>query len=250
MFLNVSQVSKIYRQDSGPLRALDDFNMQAAEGEVVSLLGPSGCGKTTLLRIVAGLVRPSSGQVLINDKDPVDYRREGKVGFVFQKPTLLPWRTVYGNVLLPLELRGKQASRVPERAERLLSMMGLSGFESAYPRQLSGGMLQRAAVARALMTQPKVLLLDEPFSALDEITRERLWFDFAATWRHEMTTIILVTHSVREAVFFGDRILMVTQRPGRVQEEIHIPLPKRRDGTVAASREFVGLCEEVRAKLI
>jgi NitT/TauT family transport system ATP-binding protein len=248
-FITVSKVGKVYQRNSDCVAALSDFTMQVSEGESVAVLGPSGCGKTTLLRIVAGLIAPTHGRVMIGLRAPSDYFTEGGIGFVFQKPILFPWRTVIQNVVLPAELGRANLKRSPERAQELLSLMGLSGFETAYPHELSGGMFQRAAVARALMMRPKVLLLDEPFSALDDITREQLWLDFAAMREHESSTVIIVTHSVREAVFFGNRVLVVSPRPGHVRKEIHITLPESRNRAVVTSREFADICEEVRAGL-
>lgn len=250
-FLLASRIYKTYKDKTLTVSVLEDCSFTAEEGEIISLMGPSGCGKTTLLRILAGLITPTEGSVLIGGETPADYRRDGKIGFVFQKPTLFPWRTVLDNVLLPAELRsvdGLQDSR--ENAYKLLELLGLQGFEGTYPSQLSGGMLQRTAVARALLTKPRLLLLDEPFSALDEVTRERLWLDFRKIWRQQKLTVVLVTHSLREAVYFSDRVLIMTFRPSSIGAEIAVDLPFSREQNVIDSPEFIEFCDKVRRKII
>jgi NitT/TauT family transport system ATP-binding protein len=201
-FLAVDNVSHYYTRGFGFTQSLSDISFNLQVGEILSIVGSSGCGKSTLLRIVAGLIAPSQGKVAITNKSPIQYRFESGIGFAFQKPVLFPWKTVLENILLPLEIRsGKMEQKERVRALSLLQILGISGFEDSYPSQLSGGMLQRAAIARALMSQPKLLLLDEPFSALDEITRENLWVDFSQIWRQQKLSVLLVTHS-RGGVLF------------------------------------------------
>ena len=249
-FLAIDRISHYYTRGFGFTQSLSDISFNLHAGEILSIVGSSGCGKSTLLRIVAGLISPSEGKVLIEEKNPVRYRSESGIGFAFQKPVLFPWKTVLENILLPVEIRlGRVENHERVRALSLLEMLGISGFEDSYPSQLSGGMLQRAAIARALMNQPRLLLLDEPFSALDEITRENLWIDFSEVWRSQKLTVLLVTHSIREAVFLSDRVLVMSPRPGQVKAEFLIPLPQERTRAVTISKEFVELCEEVRGKL-
>lgn len=249
-FLAIDHVSHYYTRGFGFTQSLSDISFNLHAGEILSIVGSSGCGKSTLLRIVAGLISPSEGKVLIEEKNPVRYRSESGIGFAFQKPVLFPWKTVLENILLPVEIRlGKIENHERIRALSLLEMLGISGFEDSYPSQLSGGMLQRAAIARALITEPKLLLLDEPFSALDEITRENLWVDFSEIWRSQKLSVLLVTHSIREAVFLSDRVLVMSPRPGQVKAEFDIPLPQERSRSVTISKEFIELCEQVRGKL-
>ena len=193
------------------VRALDGFDLDVREGEFLSLLGPSGCGKSTALRIIAGLSEPSRGTVAWRDAEA----RHG-LGFVFQEPTLMPWTTVFGNVFLPLKLAGVDRAAAAPRIMAALSRVGLADFADAYPRQLSGGMRMRVSIARALVTAPRVLLMDEPFAALDEITRFKLNDDLVALWRELRMTVVFVTHSVFESVFLSSRIVVMTPRPGRV----------------------------------
>lgn len=248
-FLSVSHISKRYFRNSSLTEALRDVCLSLNKGEIVSIVGFSGCGKSTLLRILAGLISPSQGKIWIEEKTPIEYRKAGNIGFVFQKPVLFDWRTVQENMLLPAEIARFSKGLAEERALKLLSMVGLGGVEKSYPSQLSGGMRQRVAFARSLMIQPKLLLLDEPFSALDEITRENLWVDFHQIWRQQELSVVLVTHSIREAVFFADRVLVMSPRPGQVQGEIKVSLPFLRNQSVTVCSEFIELCEQVRNRL-
>ena len=217
-----------YGQGRKSVKALDAINLAIARGSFVSLIGPSGCGKSTLLRVLGDLLAPTSGTVLINGQSPRRERLDRKVGFVFQEPALLEWRNILGNVALPLELRGAARPEREGRARALLDLVGLGGFEGSRPRELSGGMRQRAAIARALSTNPDILLLDEPFGALDQITRDRLNMELARI--HEVTgiTVVLVTHSIREAVLLSDRIVVMTPRPGRISRIIDNNLSRPR----------------------
>jgi NitT/TauT family transport system ATP-binding protein len=220
--------------------ALRGFDLEVRDGEFVSLLGPSGCGKSTALRIIAGLSEASDGTV----ERPRD--GAGRIGFVFQEPTLMPWADVTANVRLPLALARTEA---PGAVERALTRVGLAEFARSYPRELSGGMKMRASIARALVTEPQLLLMDEPFAALDEITRFRLNNDLLALWQELGRTVIFVTHSVFESVYLSQRIVVMTPRPGRVFAEIAIPAPYPRDERFRTSAEYAGLCRQVAEAL-
>jgi NitT/TauT family transport system ATP-binding protein len=219
--------------------ALDGFELAVRPGEFLTLLGPSGCGKSTALRIVAGLSEPDRGTVQWSDAQAPAGKRE--IGFVFQEPTLMPWATVEANVRLPLQLAGVEA-QAPARIGAALERVGLAGFAQAYPRELSGGMKMRASIARALVTEPKLLLMDEPFAALDEITRFRLNADLLALWRTLGKTVVFVTHSVFESVYLSSRIIVMTPRPGRVFRELVIGAPYPRDERFRTSAEYAGWC--------
>jgi NitT/TauT family transport system ATP-binding protein len=222
-------------------RALAGVDLEVREGEFVALLGPSGCGKSTALRIVAGLSEPSEGVVEWPTAGTAA-ASASRIGFVFQEPTLMPWASVSGNVTLPLELRGVTASKAAERAEAVLERVGLSAFRRAYPRELSGGMRMRVSIARALITEPQLLLMDEPFAALDEITRFALNDDLLRMWRALRTTIVFVTHSVFESVYLSSRVVVMTTRPGRVFAELAIDAPHPRDRNFRTSAEYAAFC--------
>jgi NitT/TauT family transport system ATP-binding protein len=218
--------------------ALDGFDLSVRPGEFLTLLGPSGCGKSTALRIVAGLSEPDSGAVEWSDSAAETHRQ---IGFVFQEPTLMPWATVEANVRLPLRLLGAEAG-ASGRIGAALDRVGLAGFAQAYPRELSGGMKMRASIARALVTEPKLLLMDEPFAALDEITRFRLNSDLLALWQTLGKTVVFVTHSVFESVYLSSRIIVMRPRPGRVFRELVIGAPYPRDERFRTSAEYAGWC--------
>lgn len=211
-----------------PVHALDNINLAIEEGGFVSLIGPSGCGKSTLLRTLGDLLSPTSGTLSIGGSSPRQARLDRQIGFVFQDAALLEWRRIIDNVALPLELRGVSRREREKKADELIHLVGLDGFREKWPRQLSGGMRQRAAIARALSTNPRILLLDEPFGALDQITRDRLNMELARI--HEITgvTVVLVTHSIREAVLLSDRIVVMTPRPGRISCILDVDLPRPR----------------------
>jgi NitT/TauT family transport system ATP-binding protein len=221
--------------------ALDGFDIAVRGGEFVSLLGPSGCGKSTVLRLIAGLVEPSAGAIAWNAARRGTRGGRG-VGFVFQEPTLMPWATALRNVTLPLELLGVDRAAAPKRAAEAIERVGLAAFRDAYPRELSGGMRMRVSIARALVTDPPLLLMDEPFAALDEIARFKLNDDLLALWRAGGHTIVFVTHSVFEAVYLSSRIVVMSARPGRVAAEIAIDAPYPRDENFRTSAEYAGFC--------
>jgi NitT/TauT family transport system ATP-binding protein len=217
--------------------ALDGLDLDVREGEFLSLLGPSGCGKSTALRIVAGLSEPTRGAV----EWPGGEAGRRRIGFVFQEPTLMPWATVFGNVFLPLKLAGADRAVVAPRVMEVLARVGLGEFAAAYPRELSGGMRMRVSIARALVTAPRILLMDEPFAALDEITRFKLNDDLIALWRELRMTVVFVTHSVFESVYLSQRIVVMSARPGRVSSELAIDAPAR-DAGFRTSAEYAGFC--------
>jgi len=217
-----------FQSQVGAVEALRDVSLTVAEGEFVSIIGPSGCGKSTLLRLAADVLAPTSGEVKVFGETPATARRARAFSMVFQDPALLPWRTVLANVELPLEVARMGQQRRRERATEAIALVGLSGFEGARPAQLSGGMRQRAAIARALTLQPKLLLMDEPFSAVDELTRDRLNQELLAIWTRTGAAILFVTHSIEEAVYLSDRIVVLTGRPGQVYSELRVDLPRPR----------------------
>jgi NitT/TauT family transport system ATP-binding protein len=226
--------------------ALRGFDLSVGEREFVSLLGPSGCGKSTALRIVAGLIAPSQGTVEWTDAERAAGNR---IGFVFQEPTLMPWCDVAANVRLPLKLAHADATSSRDAVARALEQVGLAEFADSYPRELSGGMRMRASIARALVTEPRLLLMDEPFAALDEIARFKLNNDLLALWQSLRRTVIFVTHSVFESVYLSQRIVVMTPRPGRVFAEIAIPAPYPRDEAFRTSAEYAGYCRMVSEAL-
>jgi NitT/TauT family transport system ATP-binding protein len=240
--VSLRNVSKTFENGTVALRGVD---LTVHEGEFVSLLGPSGCGKSTALRLVAGLSAPSGGSV----ETPAKATTAGKIGFVFQEPTLLPWTDVASNVLLPLKLAHADGWQASGAVAHTLRRVGLAEFAAAYPRELSGGMKMRVSIARALVTEPELLLMDEPFAALDEITRFKLNNELLALWRDLRRTVIFVTHSVFESVFLSQRILVMTPRPGRVFAEIAVDAPYPRDEAFRTSAEYASFCRRVSEAL-
>jgi NitT/TauT family transport system ATP-binding protein len=233
--LSIRNVKKIFKTREGELEALGDVTFDVYPEEFVSIVGPSGCGKTTLLKILAGLLAKSAGEIEV-DEEKFDITRE--VGFVFQKPLLLHWRKVLDNILLPVEILRMDRASVRKRAEELLDLVGLKGFENSYPNELSGGMQQRVSIARALIHDPKLLLMDEPFGALDAITRERMNLELLRIWREAKKTILFVTHGISEAVFLSDRVIVLSSRPSRMVQALDIRLPRPRTLEVRTSPEF------------
>ena len=224
--------------------ALQGLDLEIRPGEFLTLLGPSGCGKSTALRIIAGLTEPTAGVVAWPSAAPTA-RNAGKIGFVFQEPTLMPWASVFKNVLLPLELSRAPAVKLHERVEAVLERVGLAAFHDAYPRELSGGMRMRVSLARALVTEPQLLLMDEPFAALDEITRFKLNDDLLAMWQALRTTIVFVTHSVFESVYLSSRIVVMAARPGRVSAELTLDAAYPRAEDFRTSAEYAAACRRV-----
>lgn len=236
-----------YRRPGGWLPVLDGVTFRVDDGEFLCVVGPSGCGKTTLLRLLAGLDRPTAGRICLNGMEMDRPRRV--IGFVFQDPTLMAWRTVEENVALPLEIIGVSKGEARRKSRELLDLVGLSGFEGAYPGQLSGGMAQRVALARALVHDPRLLLLDEPFGALDALTRERMAQELLRIWRACRKTVVMVTHSVSEAVFLADRVLVLTSRPASIAGEVRVDLTRPRAPDVLETPAFGALAREVRRLL-
>jgi len=246
--LTIRDVSVVYRARSGPdVVAIDRLSLDVADREIVSIVGPSGCGKSTLLRLVAGLVRPSSGDILLDGHLVADPGADR--GMVFQSYTLFPWLTVEGNVEFGPRIRGKPAEYCRQVAARYIQMVGLTGFERAYPKELSGGMMQRVAIARALANDPEVLLMDEPFGALDAQTRALMQELLLDIWQKSPKTILFVTHDIDEALFLGDRVYIMTARPGKLREEVSLRLPRPRTLEVTTSEEFVAVKRRVLATI-
>ena len=248
MFLQVESVTVRYGgADARP--AVDSTSFGLAAGEIGVLIGPSGCGKTTLLRVIADLEHITSGSALVNGVSPHEARLARAYGYVFQAPGLFPWRTVLGNVKLPLQIHGRSAAECESIAREQLQRVGLAGFESKYPWQLSGGMQQRVSIARALSFEPRILMMDEPFGALDEITRDRLNEQLQQLWQRERRTVVFVTHSIAEAVYLSSRIVVMSPRPGRIVKVIESPLPDERTLDMRDAPEFVQVAHEVREAL-
>lgn len=232
---------------NGGLDVLKDVSFQIKAQEFLCIVGPSGCGKTTLLKILAGLLRPSEGTVIFEGRKVTQPRR--KIGFVFQQANLMPWRTVEENISLPLELQGLNGAKVASKASDLIELVGLTTFEKTYPRDLSGGMAQRVAIARALIHSPDMLLLDEPFGALDALTRERMATELMRIWGAQKVTVVMVTHSISEAILLSDRILVLGPRPGTVKLDLPNTLPRPRHLSIAHTSEFGDLATRVRAAI-
>jgi NitT/TauT family transport system ATP-binding protein len=233
----------------GPVYALSDVNLAIQPGEFVSLIGPSGCGKTTLLRIIADLEQPTAGTITVNGTTPRAAREARQYGYVFQAPALLPWRTVEQNVMLPLEIMGLPAADRRARAAKNLALVNLAGFEKKRPWQLSGGMQQRASIARAMSLEPALLLMDEPFGALDEIVRDSLNLQLLRLWRETKKTVVFVTHSIPEAAFLSTRVVVMSPRPGRIIDVIDCGLPPDRTLDVRETPEFLKLAQRIREGL-
>lgn len=247
--VDVRNASLIYNPQTAPVHALSHVDLAIEPGEFVSLIGPSGCGKTTLLRVIADLEHITSGSVLVNGVSPHDARLARAYGYVFQAPALFPWRTVLGNVKLPLQIQGRPAAECEAIAREQLARVGLTGFESKFPWQLSGGMQQRASIARALSFEPRILMMDEPFGALDEITRDRLNEQLQQLWQRERRTVVFVTHSIAEAVYLSTRIVVMSPRPGRIVRTIASTLPDERHLGLRDSVEFMEMAHAVREAL-
>lgn len=243
----LDNIGMTYKTNDGKdVTALTSVSLDINKGEFISLLGPSGCGKTTLLRIIADLLQPTQGTITVGGETPRQARLKQRYGIVFQSAVLYDWRTVKKNVMLPLEIMHIPKDQRAERAEKMLELVGLTDFADHYPNQLSGGMQQRVGIARALALQPEILLMDEPFSALDEFTREKLHMDLLKIWRKTNKTIIFVTHNIQEAVFLSDRVCVLSPHPGRLSAVVDIDLPRPREMDIKNTPEFTALVAKVR----
>jgi len=238
--LTVSELSAVFPDNNGGLRALEKVSFEICPQEFVCVLGPSGSGKSTLLRILAGLLPPTSGQVTFHGTE------QPGIGMVFQQANLMPWRTVIENLTLPLELSRMGNGEARKKAHAMMDLVGLNGFEDYWPRDLSGGMAQRVAIARALIHDPDLLLLDEPFGSLDALTRERMWTELSRIWQARLKTVVMVTHSISEALFLADRVLVLTQRPGKVKLELDVDLPRPRVDEMRYTPQFGKLARRLK----
>ena len=244
--MSARSLSKVYRTRKGPIRALESISFDIPHGEFVSVVGPSGCGKSTILKMLAGIVPQSGGSIAIDGNRLIGPSE--KVGIVFQSPVLLPWRTVYDNVLLPVDVRREPRAEAAPRAKMLIELVGLTGFEDRYPFELSGGMQQRVSICRALITDPAILLMDEPFGALDAMTREHMNLELQRIWLEQRKTVLLITHSIPEAVFLSDRVIVMTSRPGTIDEIVRIDLPRPRELDVTSEERFGQYAKRIRGK--
>jgi NitT/TauT family transport system ATP-binding protein len=246
-------VDMVYEAGQRSLRVLAGIDLSVGRGEFVSIIGPSGCGKTTLLRIIGGLQEPAAGRVLIGGRPPREAQRQKQIGFVFQDPSLLPWRSVIDNVRLPLQVNRRRDSSARKDPEDLINLVGLEEFGRYYPHQLSGGMQQRVALARSFVTSPSVLLMDEPFGALDEITRSAMRFELMRVWRSEAAsagcTVVFVTHSIAEAVLLSDRVIVMSPQPGRITASLDINLPRPRGEEIEETQQFIDYTRRLRGLL-
>ena len=247
--ISIKNVDLIFETNDGPVQALKDVSLEVGGGDFVSFIGPSGCGKTTLLRAIAALEMPTKGHLSVNSKSPDSARIDREYGYVFQAAGLYPWRTVEGNIRLPLEIMGYSQAEKKERVQKVIELVELKGFEKKFPWQLSGGMQQRASIARALAFDANILLMDEPFGALDEIVRDRLNSELLDLWRQTKKTICFVTHSIPEAVFLSTKIVVMSPRPGRITDIIESTLPSERDLNIRDSQEFIKIAQRVREGL-
>jgi len=245
----VDHLGLTFVTNDGPVQALSDISLDVGRGEFVSLIGPSGCGKTTLLRVIADLEKPTEGTILVNGVTPEQAREKRAYGYVFQAPALYPWRTIARNVALPLEIMGLDKAERARRVTANLDLVNLTGFERKFPWQLSGGMQQRVSIARALAVEPDLLLMDEPFGALDEIVRDHLNEQLLQLWAKTNKTVIFVTHSIPEAVFLSTRIVVMTPRPGKVYDVIESDLPRERNLDIRETPAFLKIAHRVRAGL-
>lgn len=241
--LTIRNMSAVFPDNNGGLRALESISFDVHPREFVCVLGPSGSGKTTLLRILAGLISPTSGSFLFG------HGEQPSTGMVFQQANLMPWRTVIENIKLPLEVKQVGEVQARAQAQEMIDLVGLQGFEDSLPRDLSGGMAQRVAIARALIHDPDLLLLDEPFGSLDAITRERMWNELSRIWQMRQKTVIMVTHSINESLFLADRVLVLTQRPGKVKLDLQVDLPRPRTDDIRYTPHFGRLARQLRGTI-
>jgi len=241
--LTIRNLSAVFPDNNGGLRALEDISFDVHAREFACVLGPSGSGKTTLLRILAGLIPQTSGSFLFHDGE------QPSIGMVFQQSNLMPWRTVLDNIKLPLEVLNIDPDSARLKTQEMIELVGLDGFEDSLPRELSGGMAQRVAIARALIHDPDLLLLDEPFASLDAMTRERMWNELSRIWQARQKTVIMVTHSINESLFLADRVLVLTQRPGKVKLDLLVNLPRPRVDDIRYTPHFGALARKLRAAI-
>ncbi len=249
--IDIRGITVRFRTPEGPLVALQDVSANIAPRSFLTVVGPSGCGKTTLLKVLSGVLTPSTGEVFFDGQPLAKASMTGRIGYVFQRPMLLPWRTTLANVMLTMEVARKETSRREreQEARRWLEIVGLKGFEDRYPHELSGGMQQRVSISRALVFQPQILLMDEPFAALDEITREAMQDQLLQLWTAIDTTVIFITHSIPEAVLLSEKILVMSARPGRVVETIDVPFERPRSEAVRGLARFAELTDHIRRHL-
>lgn len=247
--IDIEKLSLTFQTNDGPVHALSEIDLNVERGEFVSFIGPSGCGKTTLLRVIADLEKPTGGTISVNGMTPEEARLQRAYGYVFQAAALYPWRTIAGNVALPLEIMGLSKAEREERIAKNLELVNLTGFERKFPWQLSGGMQQRASIARALAVEPDLLLMDEPFGALDEIVRDHLNEQLLKLWAKTDKTVVFVTHSIPEAVFLSSKIVVMSPRPGRIYDVIDSNLPRDRDLDIRETPEFLEIAHRVREGL-
>jgi len=238
--LTIHNLSAVFPDENGGLRALRDISFDVHPREFICVLGPSGSGKTTLLRILAGLIQPTSGSFKFG------HGEQPSTGMVFQQSNLMPWRTVTGNIKLPLEVQNVGDAIARQQTQEMIELVGLQGFEDTLPRDLSGGMAQRVAIARALIHDPDLLLLDEPFGSLDALTRERMWTELSRIWHARQKTVIMVTHSINESLFLADRVLVLTQRPGKIKMDMEVDLPRPRKEEIRYALHFGKLARKLR----
>jgi NitT/TauT family transport system ATP-binding protein len=244
--IDISSLSLTFETSDGPVQAVSEIDLAIEGGEFVSLIGPSGCGKTTLLRVIADLETPTSGKITVNGLTPSEARLKRAYGYVFQAPALYPWRTIARNIALPLEIMGLSKGECKDRVSRNIDLVNLTGFENRFPWQLSGGMQQRASIARALAFDPDLLLMDEPFGALDEIVRDKLNEQLLRLWNKTQKTVVFVTHSIPEAVFLSTKIVVMSPRPGRIHDVIDCGFPRDRTLEIRETPQFLEIANRVR----
>jgi len=241
--LTIQDLNVVFPDSNGGLHVLEDISFNVHPEEFVGVLGPSGSGKTTLLRILAGLIKPTAGSFLFG------HGEQPSIGMVFQQSNLMPWRTVTENIRLPLEVKNMDDATARAKVGDMIELVGLQGFEDSLPRDLSGGMAQRVAIARALVHDPDLLLLDEPFASLDAMTRERMWDELSRIWQKRQKTVVMVTHSINESLFLADRVLMLTQRPGKIKMDVAVDLPRPRKDDIRYTAHFGRLARKLRENI-
>lgn len=242
-FFTVKDLSAVYPDPRGDLHALGNVSFSVHESEFVCVLGPSGSGKSTLLRMIAGLLKPTTGTLTFSSPG------KPKIGFVFQSPNLMPWRTVRQNIQLPLEIEKRTRDEIRSKTDELIQLVGLEGFEDNLPRELSGGMAQRVSLARALIHDPDILLLDEPFGSLDALTREKMWMELSRIWNERRKTLLMVTHSISESLFMADRVIVLSARPGKIKFELEVNLPRPRLDEMRFTPEFGEMAKSIKAAI-